>query len=356
MRHAVQNTRKGVLFSLFGLALFIVAAAVFAFGNTPLNVFAATSSDDRIVVRFLIAHQPVSVFERSNKIFVDELQRLSDGAMTVEILTPADLGKPGGDISREEVYELMDSGEIHMSSMATTALAPEAPRVGIFSLPFLFKNYDTLNSFLGSSEGAEVLQDVSDNTRTHALAYTFSGGFRSIALRDSGVDSLGDLSGARIASSGGDIAKSTLESLGLVFESVGADTASHDTSDVDGVEVTYTRLSSLTEQTSMRSIIDTGHSVLVTMMLADDAFFNGLDASQQHALLSAAQKAAAAEREDSEALAGETREMLSESSIVITPVSTEVRATLREASAAVYDRFESRFGEDFLTAVLVGQR
>ena len=80
----------------------------------------ATAKDDAIKIRLLVAHQPVSVFERSNEIFAKELLNGSNGTMELEVLSPSDFGYET-DIPLADVYELMDSGQIDISTAITSA-------------------------------------------------------------------------------------------------------------------------------------------------------------------------------------------------------------------------------------------
>ncbi|PIP73332.1 MAG: hypothetical protein COW88_02335 [Candidatus Lloydbacteria bacterium CG22_combo_CG10-13_8_21_14_all_47_15] len=304
----------------------------------------ATAKDDAIKIRLLVAHQPVSVFERSNEIFAKELLNGSNGTMELEVLSPSDFGYET-DIPLADVYELMDSGQIDISTAITSAFQREAPRSNVFLMPFLFSNYDSLVGFLDSDEAKEILSDITSSTRVTALAFTFSGGFRVIALHEEGVDSEEDLSGKTIASLGDDITKSALSHLGVEVVSI---SEASDLSALDGTEVAYTRFAQLDKPTTMRSIVETGHSALVTTLIINDAIYDSLTTEQKNALMESAQTAAKAERADSKSLADKTRSELLENGASIVALSDERRHELRDANNSLYTSFESEFGMDLL--------
>lgn len=348
------STKKNTSLATLGIVALFLAVFWFS-GGSPVSNTAAASGTETKVVRFLIAHEPVSVFERSNKVFKDELEKLSGGAMTFEVLTAEDFGVTGRDLTQTEVYALMDAGEVDVSSMQAASFSREVPKTDIFLMPFLFKGYDTIVDFFNSNEGEEVLGEISDETRVTALAYTFSGGFRVIMLKDPNA-TLEDIKGKEIAGLGNGITQEGLAVLGAKAVAVNEETTRSETAGIDGAEVSYTRFSALDRPTSMQSVVETGMSVLVTMLVADDTFFNSLTQDEQDVLMGAALAAAEVERDDSIALANQTKSDLISQGVSIQELSEQTREALREDSAGVYEAFSSSIGSSFLQAVIDMQK
>jgi TRAP-type C4-dicarboxylate transport system substrate-binding protein len=346
-----QSTNKFLKSPLLVVGVLILVSGIVIFGRgSPFANTAAIDSSDPIVVRFLIAHQPISVFEKANTVFRNELERLSDGSMTLEVYGPGDFGINDRDISKEEVYALMDSGDIHLSTSPVTVFSKEIPETDIFLLPFVFDSYESILTFFDGKEAENILDSVSQKTRLHAMTFTFSGGFRVLALKDN-VNNLSQLYGKKIASLGSDITKATLEAFGAEAISVGPDTVSADVANADGVEVAYTRFPALQSGTSMQSIIETNANVLVTMIVADDSFYRSLSEEQQGILKQVAIAAAIIERESSISLANKTRESLIKNGVQVIELSESQKKDLKENTKSVIETYRERVGDEILNTI-----
>jgi TRAP-type C4-dicarboxylate transport system substrate-binding protein len=291
---------------------------LFALGGWYLS---AAASDSPRVITMVIAHKPYSVFERSNEIFAQELHRLSSGSLELRVISPIELGREtDADIPKDEILELMRRGDVQVSTAVVSAFEGTVPEASALDRSFAFDNYSDVAGFLDGEEGESLLSRVSASSPVEALAFTFSGGFRSVALRDPSAASLADIAHQRISHSGGAATNKTLALLGASP----ADGAS------DGVEFTYTRVSEMAEPFTYPTIIETRHGVLATMILVDDVFMASLSEKERMALRQAAQAAAIAERDDSIALAAKVKEQLRESGVRIIEVADETRARLRQ--------------------------
>ena len=272
------------------------------------------------VLTMIIAHRPYSVFDRSLSVFADELEKRSNGSLSLRVVAPSELGLPDSDVARPDVERLMRSGDVQLSTSVVSAFEDEAAGADRLDEPFAFGTYAEVASFLDGEAGRSVLKNVSDASSMEALAFTFSGGFRSIALSDGLVDRVSDIRGVRVRPTGGDASSRALEKMGAV----------PDASTSDAVEFTYTRVAELGSAFRFPVVLETKHGVLATMILVDDEFFSSLSAREQGALREAAQAAALVEREDSITLAEQTRAALSESGVSIIEVSDEERTSLRQ--------------------------
>ena len=171
-----------------------------------------------------------------------------------------------------------------------------------------------------------------ESTGVYGLAYTLSGGFRVIASRATGIG-VADLSGMGVTTSGGPIAEGILTAVGALPTSENAGAA----------ETTYTRFAALEGAGNMRTIIETGHSLFLTAVVADASFYGTLSAEDKAALYLAARAAALVEREDSILLAEEVRTELESKGVTIITPSAEEKQALIEQTAPVYAQFEALF-------------
>ena len=328
------------------LALALLVGAASYYYPSFSNVAAVSAAQEPTVVRWLIGHQPTYLFEKSNTVFADEVARRSGGTLRLEVLTPEDFGITGRDLTREEIARFMSENKADVSSVYVGALA-EAQSTAVFSVPFLFRDYPHVDRFIESDMGRSVLVDISESTPFSALAFTFSGGFISIASQDPKVKSVSDLKERRIAYNafGTELTGANIAALGAVPAQVSAEVETP-----TEVLVTYTRLGER-EATSIKSIIDVFHEVYATTMIASDSFMGRLTQEERNALTEAAVTAAAVERQDSIQFAAETRQKLLDTGVQVTSLSGSEKATLVKQLQAAYGAAREKIGLDLIDAV-----
>lgn len=304
-------------------------------------------------VRWLLSHQPTSVFDRAAAVFAEVLEKESSGTLTVDVVTPEEVGVTKGDIPNVDVFRYLDQGTVELATTYTVGLGNDAPAFWSLNLPFLFESYAQAGAILDGSAGRAILDTASSQTSAHALAFTMSGGFRIIASKNTEITSLSDLKGKRIATSGGPVAEATLKALGAVPVATNLENGAPviDVETIDGIETTYSRLSAVVgSQTEyVKYVNETNHSLFLTTILAGNAFYDSLSDVNKVALQKAALAAAAVEREDSITLGEQTKEVLKKNgSIIATPADV---AAFHSATQSVYEKFTPTFGAELIVGL-----
>jgi TRAP-type C4-dicarboxylate transport system substrate-binding protein len=333
---------------LVGVAVLVVlAGAYFAYSNK--GAVLGASDTKSLEVRWLLSHQPTEVFERAAEVFKAELEKESAGSMTLRIVYPQEIGVAKGDIPNAEVFRLLDEGAADIATAYTVALGYKTPDLWAAGLPFLFSDYAAVGAALDGALGEAMFAALPRTQGVVGLAFTMSGGYRIIASKNTSITSLKDIKGKRIATSGGPVAEATLRALGaepVALDLEGAD-PSIDTTTIDGVEITYSRLKEVIGTSAYTArISETNHSVFLTAILAKGTFFEGLLPQQQVALKKAALAAAKVEREDSRALGDRVREELRASGSVITTLSADASAEAGAKARGVYGEFLKTFSAE----------
>ena len=98
-------------------------------------------------IRWVIAHEPLDLFLRAAKDFQDYLNATqSVEKIEVEVMTLGEYSakyKNGAPVTKHDLLDLMESGEIEMSQMYTTWLAEKYDHDMLaLEMPFLFENHD----------------------------------------------------------------------------------------------------------------------------------------------------------------------------------------------------------------------
>lgn len=88
--------------------------------------------------------------------FKEKCEELSDGNITVEVYTDAQL------FSQEEEVAAVVMGDADITLTAASWLTTGSPWVSMFTAGYLFNSYDHMTTTLNGEIGAEVFQKVAD--------------------------------------------------------------------------------------------------------------------------------------------------------------------------------------------------
>lgn len=336
---------------LLAVAVVLGAFVVTGMYNRPGTEVSAQAEPQHL--RWLLSHQPTSVFDRAAAVFAEVLEKESNGSLTIDVVTPGEVGVGKGDIPNTDVFRYLEDGTVELATTYTVGLGNEVPAFWSLTLPFLFESYAQAGTVLDGSAGQSILDTASGQTSARALAFTMSGGFRIIASKNTKITSLSDVKGKRIATSGGPVAEATLTALGAVPVPTNLEDGAPaiDVDSIDGIETTYSRLSSVigSQTQYVKYVNETNHSLFLTTILVNGAFYESLSPQNRVALQKAARAAAAVEREDSVTLGEKTKgELAASGSVIVIPADT---AAFHEAVQSVYEKFTPLFGAELIAAL-----
>lgn len=148
-------------------------------------------------IRWVIAHEPLSLFERAARdfqSFVNEAQ--SAEKIEVEVMTLKEYSERYNDgvaVDKHDLLDLMEQGKIEMSQMYTTWLAEDVEHDMLaLEMPFIFEDHDHATRVLEGPIGEGLLEKITEKSNVRGMAFTYSGGFRNIII-DKPVTGLNDL-------------------------------------------------------------------------------------------------------------------------------------------------------------------
>ncbi|MCM3716304.1 TRAP transporter substrate-binding protein [Alkalihalobacillus oceani] len=103
--------------------------------------------------------------------FANLVNEKTNGAVQVEVFPNSQLG------NARDLLEGVISGTVDMTKADDAALASYVPEYGIYSLPFIFEDYEHLGNVLDSEITEEIDQKLLEETGLVSLGWSF-GGFR----------------------------------------------------------------------------------------------------------------------------------------------------------------------------------
>lgn len=148
--------------------------------------------------------------EPSNVAFA-ELEKLLAESSSDLSLTVFPQGQIGGE---KDAIEQVQIGALSMTTVSTASLSAFAPSVGIYDMPFLFRDGDSHPWKVVDSElGAEIEAKIEAESNLEVLGW-WSGGLRHAFTRDKPIETLADLKDQKIRVIGSPVYIDTFNQLG----------------------------------------------------------------------------------------------------------------------------------------------
>ena len=148
-------------------------------------------------IRWVIAHEPLSVFVRSAKYFQDYVNAAQSAEkIDIEIMTLSEYSERYNDgvlVTKHDLLDHMKQGKIEMSQLYTTWLAEYFDNDMLaLDMPFIFADHDHATRVLEGEVGEFLLNKITEKSNVRGMAFTYSGGFRNV-ISSKKVDKLSDL-------------------------------------------------------------------------------------------------------------------------------------------------------------------
>ena len=317
-----------------------------------------------IKLRWLIAHQPAYLFERTATAFAEELDKMLPGQFEIEILKMGQYIKKYGDIPElqmkpgtvpgieslevtpnsdvfkpvewkeiskkwDALFQGMRDGKIHLSQTQVTVIGNQYKKFLALDLPFLFDDHDHVTRVLDGEIGDSLCEELGDTTNVKGLAFTYSGGYRIVGSNNP-ITSLNAMKKIDIT---------TVPMTRKLFEQFNLSATSRMNQKIDetaesienggAIETTYLRFAG-------KNILKTNHSMFLTTILVGGPFFESLTTEQQVAFKKAAKIVAKLERKWSLEDAQKYEDNAKENGITINELSIEESTLMKEAAPKQY--------------------
>lgn len=269
---------------------------------------------------------PVTIAMRR---FAELVEEKTNGEIVVEVYSGAQLGQ------EPETIEQAQAGVIDLTRVNSVVLANVSPSMGVFTLPYIFRDIDHKYKVLDGEIGQEVLQDLND---VGLIGFDYmEAGTRNFYTRDP-VTSLEDLQGKKVRVQPARISTRMVELLGATPTPMnyGEVYSALQTGVIDGAENDYVSYLTSSHYEVAPHMIEDGHLSPPALLLMNRQKFEALTPEQQQAVREAAHEAALFEREAMIKANEEAKQTVQQAGVTVTPVDN---APFREAVAPIYDEF-----------------
>lgn len=329
----ISKIKTGLFF------VFIIVMAVSAFALTGCE-----SSDEDGVQHYA---WPLATASPENTVtqlfaekFAEEVSRLSNGTMKIQVYANSTLG---GD---RDLLESCSDGDIPFVVQNTAPQVTFMPDLAVFDLPCVFDTLDECRETIDDPKFYGLISDVYTEGGYHLLGMADQG-FRVMSTNKA-ISDFSDFKGQKIR---------TMEnSYHLAFwKSIQANPTPMSFSEVyiglqqhtiDAQENPYEVIVSNRLYEQQDYIVETNHLPHLISLIVNDEFFQSLSGEEQEIMTKAAATATSYAREQSSARIADRMAAIEKNGTKIITLSDEVRNEIRESSQVVYDSIKEVISED----------
>lgn len=251
-----------------------------------------------------------------------------------------------------EVIEGLQIGTIEATIVSSGTLSNFVPEVGVFDIPFLFRDLEHARTVLDGELGEEMLAKF-DDVGVKALAWGEQG-FRHITNNRNAIEGPDDVAGLKLRTMENPTHITAFETLGaaptpMAWPEV---ISALQQGTIDGQEnplsvITSAKLSEVQEHLTL-----SGHVYSPAILLVSGAFWEGLSEEDRQAFQEGAEQAKAAMRGYVDEVEQSGVDQLTEEGMSIGELTAEQRAAFQEALAPAYEEYAQEYGAETIDQII----
>lgn len=268
--------------------------------------------------------------------FKPMVEKNSNGTLKVNIFSNSQLG------GEEQMYDGTRNGTIEMAVLSII-MESDVPKIGLFSLPFLFKDYTHAKSVLNGPIGEDIKTEFEANTGLKHLGYGVNG-FRVVSSNRP-IEKLEDFKGLKIRMPNVPQMIATGQALGATVSPMPISEifSALEQKVVDGQENPYTTLRFNGWYEVQSHVLETRHFFLPNNYVASNKFWSSLTPEQQKVVQEAVKATVEREWELSEKGEAEDKKFLEDNGLKITVPDENFKAQMMQATTNIYKQFYKKY-------------
>ena len=325
-----------------GLVL-IIASSLFLTG-------CGNSSEEEDVQRYAwplaTASPEDTVTQIFSEKFAEEVSRLSDGKMKIQVYPNSTLG---GD---RDLLETCADGDIPFIVQNTAPQVTFMPDLAVFDLPCVFDSLDDCRETLDDPEFFDLISDVYTEGGYHLLGMADQG-FRVMST-NTPIYEFADFKGQKIRTMENSYHLAFWKSLHanptpMSFSEVYIGLQQHT---IDAQENPYEVIVSNKLYEQQDYVVETNHLPHLISLIVNDEFFQNLTKEEQDIMTQAAETATEYARKQSDERIADRITTIEDNGTEIITLSDEVRDEIRENSQNVYEDIKANISKDIYNTYL----
>lgn len=251
-----------------------------------------------------------------------------------------------------EVIEGIQIGTIDATIASSGTLSNFVPEVGVFDVPFLFRDLNHARTVLDGPIGQEMLAKF-DDAGLHALAWGEQG-FRHITNSRGPIAAPADLDGLKIRTMENPVHLKAFEALGaaptpMAWPEV---VPALQQGAIDGQENPLSVIVSANLNDVQKYLSLDGHVYSPAIILVSKSLWDGLDDTQKAAFDKAAAAGVAAMRGYVDTVESEGVAELKKRGMEVNEVTPEEKQAFQDQLADTYTDYEAEFGKELMDSII----
>lgn len=302
-----------------------------------------SSAAEEYRIRFVLDHSPSAASAEAARDFKARVEKETGGRVLVELLTPAEYKvkyNGGRGVGRAAVLARVAAGRLEMCETFAGTAGSYHHSLWVLGMPYQFHGDAHAEAVLDGPVGRDLLDGLLTASRKRGalrgLAFTRAG-FAVLASADPGVRAVKDLRGLRLQVPSDPMSQAVARKLDA--EAVAAPSeafvplAQNDLA--DAAETTFADFDEGGLSRAAVAILNTGHSLVTTLLVINDAFFQTLPEKDRAVVERAAADAARAQRRASVRANADARKRLEAAGVKIVDLTAEDKERLKESLLAI---------------------
>lgn len=278
--------------------------------------------------------------------FADEVSRLSDGKMKIQVYPNSTIG---GD---RELLETCKDGDIPFVVQNTAPQVTFLPDTAIFDMPCVFDTIDQVRECVDGQEFYSLMEQVYLKGGYRLLGYADQG-FRVMSTNKK-IEKFEDFKGQKIRTMENSFhmdfwkmlkANPTPMTFSEVYIGLQQGT-------IDAQENPYEVIVSSKLYEQQDYVVETNHLPHLISLIVSDEFYEGLEPEQQAIIDEAAAIAKDEARQASDDRIADRIKTIEDSGTQIVTLNEETKAKIREAAVPVYDKIKQNVSADIVKSYL----
>ena len=309
------------------------------------------SEQDKATLKVAHIATPTSGMNLALLKFKELVDRDSSPSLKIEIYPN---GEKGGEV---EMVDQVRENSIQAVLISTAVMSNYAPALAAVTLPYLFRDRDSVLSFLASGVSREILRSLEDASLV-GLGYCYNNFFNLLLGRRSGITEIkhpDDIHGQLFRSGQSDVWSKMIKALGFTPKAMPfprmADAL--ETGEVEGCDSIISLMDELNYEKFIKSITLTRHWIGLPVFSINRNYFDGLGPENQAVVRNAAQSAfqshvesGVADRENEQAIASFRKK-----GVKAIELNDDVLDLFVRRTRVVHEMYEDIIGKDLLSEI-----
>ncbi|WP_235777748.1 TRAP transporter substrate-binding protein [Clostridium culturomicium] len=273
--------------------------------------------------------------------FAELVKERTNGRIEIVVKSEGDLG------DETSIIEQLSFGGVDFARISLAILAEEIPKLGVFILPFLYKNKEHEQRGLEGEIGQEAL-DYIGTTRANIVGLSwYDSGVRHFYTVKKPIKTIEDLKGMKIRVQDSELMKSMVRSLGGIPVVMSYDEVYQglQLGDIDGAENNWPSYESKKHFKVAKYMTETGHSRIPDIQVCSKNVWNKLSSEDREIIKECAAESAKFEKQLWKQRERSSKERTTRNGVEVVEISEEEKEKFKEAVEPLYEQLREDYKE-----------